>query len=242
MEHRSEPIRGPRVLQSAGSLATPIASRSPRHSEYFALCFQRSQSFTNEFPNSLLYPQSRTGPRPATPETPVPTRSQIEANRRTPQTQTTTAPTPVTSKAASSLNSPKTGAQAKIPKSPRKRTGDRPACVTKSPLLSATHSREMAYPHTRNKHGFRVLRHNAPGPAAIRPVAHSRNPRAGQRDKAARYPEGTPSTGASGGAGPVPASPEETQPLTPPIGFVSPIAPASPHIPARPIPEGNGRP
>jgi hypothetical protein len=156
----------------------------------------------------------------------VPTQSQIEANRRIPKNST--GPTSVTGKAVSSLNSLKTGTQAKIPPFLRRRTSDRPDCVTKSLPMSATHSRKMTYPHTRNALGFRVLRHNAPGPAAIRPVAHSRNPRAGQRDKAARYPEGTPFTGASGGAGPVPASPEETQPLTPPIGFVPPIAYASP--------------
>ena len=158
----------------------------------------------------------------------MPTQSQIEANRRTPQTQNTTGPTPVTGKAVSSLNSPKTGTQAKIPPSPRKRTGDPPVCDTKSPPMSATHSREIAYPHTRNTHGFRVLRHNAPAQPATRPVAHSRNPLVGQLGKAARHPEGTPFTGATGGAGPVPASPEKTQPLIPPIGFVSPIASASP--------------
>jgi hypothetical protein len=158
----------------------------------------------------------------------VSTQSQIETNRRSPQTQTTTAPTPVTSKAASSLNSPKTGAQAKIPPSPRKRTCDLPVCVTKSPLLSATHSRKMTYPHTRNTHGFRVLRHNAPAPAVTRPVAHSRNSLPRQLGKAAGHPEGTPFTGVPGGVGPVPACPEETQPLTPPIGFVPPIASASP--------------
>jgi hypothetical protein len=141
----------------------------------------------------------------------VPTQSQIEANRRTPQN--TTGPTSVSSKAVSSLNSLKTGTQAKIPPSPRKRTGDRPVCVTKSPPMSATRSRKMTYPHTRNNHGFRVLRHNAPAPAVTR---------------AARHPEGTPFPGATGGAGPEPASPEETQPLIPPIGFVSPIASASP--------------
>ena len=156
----------------------------------------------------------------------MPTQSQIEANRRTPQNST--GPTSVTSKAVPSLNSPKTGAQAKIPPSPRKRTGDRPVCDTKSPPMSATHSREIAYPHTRNTHGFRVLRHNAPAAAATRPVAHSRNPLMRPLGKAARHPEGTRFPGATGGAGPVPASPEETQPLTPPIGFVSPIASASP--------------
>jgi len=156
----------------------------------------------------------------------VPTQSQIEANRRTPQNST--GPTSVTSKAVPSLNSPKTGTQAKIPPSPRKRTGDRPVCDTKSPPMSATHSRQIAYPHTRNTHGFRVLRHNAPTPAATRPVDRSRNPLAGQLGKAARLPEGTPFTGATGGGGPVPACPEETQPLTPPIGFVPPIASASP--------------
>src|ERR1019366_1297742 len=167
-----------------------FASRSPQHSEYFALCFQCFQSFTTESPKSLLYPQSRTGPRPATPETPVPTQSQIEANRRTPQNST--GPTSVTSKAVSSLNSLKTGTQAKIPPSLRKRTGDRPDCDTKSPPMSATRSREMAYPHTRNTHGFRVLRHNAPAQPATRPVAHSRNPLLGQLGRAARHPEGTP--------------------------------------------------
>ena len=156
----------------------------------------------------------------------MPTQSQIEANRRTPQNST--GPTSVTSKAVPSLNSPKTGAQAKIPPSPRKRTGDRPVCDTKSPPMSATRSRGTAYPHTRNTHGFRVLRHNAPAAAATRPVAHSRNPLMRPLGKAARHPEGTPFPGATGGAGPVPACPEETQPLTPAIGFVSPIASASP--------------
>ena len=155
----------------------------------------------------------------------MPTQSQIEANRRAPQN--TTGPTSVTSKAVSSLNSLKTATQAKIPTSPRKRSVDQPACDTKSPLLFATHSRETAYPHTRNTHGFRVLRHNAPAPAVTRPVAHSRNPLAGQRDKAARHPAGTPLTGAPAGAGPLPASPEETQPLTPPIGFVPSISTTS---------------
>src|ERR1035437_4779565 len=202
------------------------AERSLKHSDHFTLCFQRFQSFTNEFPKSLLYPQSRTGPQPATPETPVPTQSQIEANRPTPKNAT--GPASVTSQAFSSLNSPKTGAQAKIPPSPRKGTGDRPVCVTKSLPMSATHSRKMAYPHTRNTHGFRALRHNAPAQPATRPIAHSRNPLVGQLGKAARHPEGTPFTGAPGGAGPVPPCPEETQPLTPPIGFVPPIASASP--------------
>ena len=158
----------------------------------------------------------------------MPTQSQIGANRRTPQTQTTTEPASVTVKALPSLNSPKTGAQAKIPPSPRKRTGDRPVCDTKSPPMSATRSRGTAYPHTRNTHGFRVLRHNAPAAAATRPVAHSRNPLMRPLGKAARHPEGTPFPGATGGAGPVPACPEKTQPLIPPIGFVSPIASASP--------------
>jgi hypothetical protein len=94
--------------------------------------------------------------------------------------------------------------------------------------MSATHSREMAYPHTRNTHGFRVLRHNAPAAAATRPFAHSRNPLMRPLGKAARHPAGTPFPGATGGAGPEPASPEETQPLIPQIGFVSPIASASP--------------
>jgi hypothetical protein len=156
----------------------------------------------------------------------VPTQSQIEANRRTPENATS--PTSVTSKAVSSLNSPKTGTQAKIPPSPRRRTGDRPVCVTKSPPMSATHSRKMAYPHTRNTHGFRILRHNAPAPAVTRPVAHSRNPLLGQLGKAAHHVEGTPFTGATGGAGPEPAPPAETQPLIPPNGFVPPIASASP--------------
>ena len=157
----------------------------------------------------------------------MPTQSQIEANRPIP-TKNATGPASVTSKAVSSLNSPKTGAQAKIPPSPRKGTGDRPVCVTKSLPMSATHSRKMAYPHTRNTHGFRALRHNAPAQPATRPIAHSRNPLVGQLGKAARHPEGTPFTGAPGGAGPVPPCPEETQPLTPPIGFVPPIASASP--------------
>jgi len=150
----------------------------------------------------------------------------MEANRRTPQNST--GPTSVTSKAVSSMNSLKTGTLAKIPPSPWKRPGDPPVCVTKSPTMFATYSRKMAYPHTRNTSGFQVLRHNAPVPPATRPVAHSRNPLVGQFDKAARLPEGTPFTGATGGAGPEPACPEETQPLTPPIGFVPPIASASP--------------
>jgi hypothetical protein len=156
----------------------------------------------------------------------VPTQSQIEANRHTPQN--TTGPASVTSTAVSSLNSPKTGAQVTIPPSPRNRTANPPVCDTKSSPMSATHSRKMAYPHTRNTHGFRVLRHNAPTPAATRPVDHSRNPLLGQRDKAVRHPEGTPFTGATGGAGPETASLEETQPLTPPIGFVPPFVSASP--------------
>ena len=130
------------------------------------------------------------------------------------------------------MNRPKTGAQAKIPPSPRNRLADPPICDTKSSPTPATHSSKMAYPHTRNTHGFRVLRHNAPAPAATSPVAHSRNPLLGQLGRAARHPEGTPFTGATGGARPVPASPEETQPLTPPIGFVPPIASSfPPHTP-----------
>src|ERR1035437_3333333 len=154
------------------------AGRSLKHSDHFALCFQRFQSFTNEFPKSLLYPQSRTGLQPATPETPVPTQSQIEANRPTPKNAT--GPATVTSPAASSQNSPKTGTRTKTPPSPRKRTGDPPACDTKSPFLSATHSRKTTYPHTRNNPGFQALRHNAPAPAAKSPIAHSRNPLEGQ--------------------------------------------------------------
>src|ERR1035437_2400377 len=83
--------------------------------------FNVSSHLPAKFPKFILYPQSRTGPQPATPLTPVPTQSQIEANRRTPQNSA--GPTSVTSKAVPSLNSPKTGTQAKIPPSPRKRTG-----------------------------------------------------------------------------------------------------------------------
>jgi hypothetical protein len=188
--------------------------------------FNVSSHLPANSPKSLLYPQSRTGPQPATAETPVPTQSQIEANRHTPQN--TTGPASVISTAVSSLNTPKTGAQVTIPPSPRNRTADPPVCDTKSSPMSATHSRKMAYPHTRNTHGFRVLRHNAPAPAAPRPVDHARNPLLGQRDKAARHLDATAFTGTTGGAGPETASLEETQPLTPPIGFVPPIVSASP--------------
>jgi hypothetical protein len=135
----------------------------------------------------------------------VPTQSQIEANRRTPQY--TTGPASVTSQAVSSLNSPKTGAQATTPPSPRKCTGDQPACDTKSPLPSATGSREIAYPHTRNTRGFRALRHKTPAPAAKSPIAHLRNPLIETPGKAARHPDGTPFTGAPGGARPRTALP-----------------------------------
>ena len=144
----------------------------------------------------------------------MPTQSQIEANRRT--HQNSTGPTSITSRAASSMNSLESGTQAKIPPSPRKRPSDRHACVTKFPSMSVNHSREIAYPHTINTPGSQVLRHNAPVQPVTRPVAYSRNPLVGQLGKAARHPEGTPFTGATGGSGPAPASPQQTQLLTPP--------------------------
>ncbi len=137
----------------------------------------------------------------------MPTQSQIEANRRTPQNST--GPTSVTGKAVSSMNSLKTGTQAKLLPSPRKRRCDPPVCVTKSPTMSATHSNKKAYPHTTNIPGFQILRHNAPVPAATRPIAHSRNPLPGQLGKAARHPEGIPFPRATGGADPEPASPRK---------------------------------
>src|ERR1035437_1156914 len=200
------------------------AKPSHRHSEYSLSVFNIScHSPPNPRNRSSILRVGQVRSLPPRGD-PMPTPSQIEANRH----QNSTGPTSVTGKAASSMNSLKSGTQAKIPPSPRKRTGDRPVCVTKSPPMSATHSRKMAYPHTRNTHGFRVLRHNTPAPAATRPGAHSRNPLLGQLGKAAHHPEGTPFPGATGGAGPVPASPEGTQPLIPPIGFVPPIASASP--------------
>ena len=156
----------------------------------------------------------------------MPTQSQIEANRPTPKNAT--GPATVTSPAASSQNSPKTGTRTKTPPSPRKRTGDPPACDTKSPFLSATHSRKTTYPHTRNNHGFQALRHNALAQPAKSPGAHSRNPLIETPGKAARHPEGTPLPAHLAEPSPVPACPEETQPLTPPIGFVPPIASALP--------------
>src|ERR1035437_2080507 len=51
---------------------------------------------------------------------------------------------------------------------PRRRPGDRPVCVTKSPAISVTHSGKGAYAHTRNPSASRSLRHslrhNAPSP------------------------------------------------------------------------------
>jgi hypothetical protein len=168
----------------------------------------------------------------------MPTQSQIAANGP----QNPTGPTSITSRAASSMNSLKSGTLAKIPPSPRKRPSDRHACVTKSPSMSATHSREIAYPPTRNTPGSQVLRHNAPVQPVTRPVAHSRNPLVGQLGKAARHPEGAPFTGATGGK-PVPHRLPPSKLNHSPHQLASfrqlPLPPR--HIPARHIPERSGR-
>jgi len=100
-----------------------------------------------------------TGLQPA----PGDTRAHSKSHRsQPPYPRNSTGPTSPASKAVSSRNSPKTGIRAKLPPSPWKRMCDPPVCDTKSPPLSATHSRYMTYHHTRNTHGFRGLRHNAP--------------------------------------------------------------------------------
>src|ERR1019366_7608715 len=49
----------------------------------------------------------------------------------------------------------------------RRRTEDRPDCVTKLPAIPATPSRKMAYLRTRNTRNSRILRHNSPSPGRL---------------------------------------------------------------------------